>query len=106
MSGTPMIASQVIFGQRPSEEKFQISVTIGMPYETGKSPNEWACPVSISPLHNEIRDVHGDGSLQALCLAVSCVYTMLEYFVEDGGKLLYETGEEFPLKSTFGRSYR
>lgn|GEM_PF-5689375 len=62
--------------------------------------------MSIAPFISKRHDVHGDGSLQALCLAISAIYQQLKYFIEDGGELLYEAGETFALDASFGRSYR
>jgi hypothetical protein len=95
----PIVAQIVIFGQRPGGQRFQITVRIRTPYQVSGEHEEWACPVSLEPLYANLRDIHGGDSFQALCLAVRLVHQLLKGFVEDGGSLTYETGEEFPLDS-------
>jgi hypothetical protein len=98
------IASESLFGQKhPHEDRFEITVQIGTPYQVGTIPEEWACPVSVKPLYKVLHDAHGEGSLQALCLAISLAQDLLQAFRENGGKLTFETGDEFPLEAySFG----
>jgi hypothetical protein len=44
-------------------------------------------------------DFHGEGALQALCLALQYIRWQLDHFIENGGILLTENGEEFRLQS-------
>jgi hypothetical protein len=91
-----VIARESLFGQRPGEERFAISVEIGRPYKYGaESPTAWVCPVTVEPFFSHA--LYGEGSLQALCLAVGSVIRELEEFVANGGKLTYEDGEGFLL---------
>jgi hypothetical protein len=93
-----IIASEKLFGQHPGEERFPITIEIGRPYKWGgTSPTEWACPVKIRPFDNLSIDSHGEGSFQALCLALYRVQLQLVHFKEEGGILLYEDGQEFSL---------
>ena len=91
------IARGVIFARRPGEERFQIAIEIGTPYQCG--PEEWACPVSLEPLYAKA-DLHGIDSFQALCLAIRFGHNLLTGFLEDGGTLTFEDGEPFPLDSS------
>jgi hypothetical protein len=96
-------ATTSIIGQRPGEEPFLIKVQIGIPCQCGNDPEEWACPVSLTPLYKHLHDAHGGNSLQALCLAVSLALDLLQDFKEKGGALRFPSGEEFPLESySFG----
>lgn len=96
-------ATASIIGQRPGEEPFLIKVQIGVPYQCGNDPEEWACFVSLTPLYKRLHDAHGGNSLQALCLAVSLALDLLQDFKEKGGALRFPSGEEFPLESySFG----
>ncbi len=104
------IASESMFGKRPDEERFKITVEIGMPYQVAGDQEEWACPVSVRPLYKKLHDAHGGSSLQALCLAIALAQDLLHGFREKGGFLTYDTGDEFPLEAySFGvaakRSY-
>ena len=96
------IAEETIFGRRQAGERFDVHIEVGVPYQWGDDPNEWACPVSMRPLHSELRDIHGGSSLQALCLALSLAKSLLEGFLQSGGQLTYETGENFAIDAVFG----
>jgi hypothetical protein len=48
-----------------------------------------ACPVAIRGMYDNLADIHGEDSLQALCLAASLVRTLIAGFVSDGGKLSF-----------------
>ncbi len=102
-----VIATTRLFGTRPSEDRFEITVEIGTPHKCGDDPEEWVCPVDVQPLYNKLRDAHGSDSLQALCLAVALAQDLLHGFREKGGSLTNEDGEEFPLEAySFGIARR
>jgi hypothetical protein len=93
-----IIASEKLFGQRTGEERFSITIEIGRPYKWGgDSSTEWACPVSVAPFDTIVKGSHGEGSFQALCLALRTVQLQLVHFREQGGKITLESGDEFPL---------
>jgi hypothetical protein len=105
------IAQLSLLGARPDEQPFQITVQIGTPYLYAKDPEEWACPVVVSPLFKNLRDAHGGDSFQALCLAVALAQDLLHGFRENGGVLSNEgdgEGEDtFPLEAyAFGAARR
>lgn len=101
------IAQVSMLGTRPGEQSFQITVQIGTPYQCGSDPEEWACPVAVSPLFRNLHDAHGGDSFQALCLAVALAQDLLRDFQQNGGALSYETGERFPLEAyAFGSARR
>jgi len=102
-----VIAHTSIFGQRPGEERFELLVEIGAPYQCSDDPEEWACPVAVQPLYKRLDDAHGGDSLQSLCLAISLAQDLLQDFIEKGGSLTYEAGDHFPLESySFGVAKR
>jgi len=90
-----MIAHTRILAQRGGEEPFEVEVQVGTPYQD--RPDEWACPVAVSPLYGRLRDARGDSSLQALCLAASLALNLLQDFKDEGGSLFLVSGEDFPL---------
>ena len=94
-----VIATFSLFGQRPGEEPFKITVEIGMPYKSGVNPEEWACPVNVEPLYHRLHDVYGENSFQSLSLAISLAQLLLWDFEDKGGVLLSETGDKFPLEA-------
>jgi hypothetical protein len=98
MTNQEVIASETLWGQRPGEDPFIIAIEIRKPFAWGgSSPTEWACAVKVGNLYSQT--VHGEGALQALCLASQMIRSMLSNFLEEGGSLTYEQGEAFDLKS-------
>jgi hypothetical protein len=94
-----------IIGINPGGERIKISAKIGKPYpvEGNEGIDEWACPVSLEPLYKSLHDAHGEGSLQALCLAINLILDLLQSFIEKGGKLVHEDGTRFSIESySFG----
>ena len=94
-----VIAKISMFGQRSGEDRFEIILEIGTPYQCGDRQEEWACPVALSPLYERLCDMRGVSSFQALCLAIALAQELLADFKEKGGSLTFETGEEFPLQA-------
>jgi len=84
------IASRTLVGIDKSKGTFEIRVSIGAPYHVG--PDEWACRIALDGLHSSLRDTHAVDAFQALMLAQRLARQLPTYFVEDGGKLLYEPG--------------
>lgn len=99
VAGRIAIARTTFLGERPIGHKFEIIVEIGQPYRCGDSPDEWACPVRLEGLHDNLRDVHGGDAVQALCLAVRLAFHLLSSFKAEGGRLLFKIGEEVPLEA-------
>ncbi len=93
---TAIIASESLLGQRPGEDRFVIKIEIGQPYKwEGTSQTEWAADITVLPLFSRPRAIHGEGSLQALCLALRMVHAELSNFQESVGKLMTAEGEKF-----------
>ena len=85
----------------PTGERFTASVEIGRPYCL--PDGHWACSVRIRGLYDNLADIHGEDSLQALCLAASLVRLLLRALMEDGGRLLHpNTNDSYDLDATFG----
>jgi len=77
-----------------------VEVRIGVPEPVGHG--EWACAVTLTGLYERLAPMHGGDPLQALTLAVGLVRMLLTTFVDTGGRLLFESGEEVPLSAYFG----
>jgi hypothetical protein len=89
------IARELVFGKRPGGSPCAIEVSVSKPFRgAGLAVEEWICPLTLSPLFAEVREVHGNSSLQALCLALSLAIDALEKFKADGGSLAYEDGAD------------
>ena len=89
------IASHRLWAQKLSGEPFEVHLQIGVPYLVNEEEQEWACPVSLTPLFKELGASHGGSSFQALCLASALALGLLQDFREKGGVLFYAPGEEF-----------
>ncbi len=103
---TAALASTQMVGIRPGGERLTITVRIGQPYLSNSHPDTWSCPVSVEPLYSKLADIAGEDSLQALVLACSLAFTLLQDFKDKGGKLLNEDGEDFPLDAYGFRGLR
>ncbi|SRR6266480_3926688 len=97
------IAITELIGETKNRGRFSIRVQIGRPYLRAKDPDMWACPVSVDPLHKQLADIAGEDSFQALCLASRLATSLLEGFVQSGGRLLNDDGTTFSLDN-FGFS--
>ena len=96
------IAEQILEATDPTGRSTEVVVRVGTPYQVGA--DEWACGVAVDGLHNQLRDIHGGSSLQALCLAASFARVLLSHFVEQGGQLFYAgTKDTFNIDACFSR---
>jgi hypothetical protein len=86
----------------PHGEHNQVIIEIGRPYRA--PAGEWACPVAMRGLYNRLPDVHGEDSLQALCLAASLVRMLLSGFVEKGGEIFFlNSDSKYDLDAIFSQ---
>jgi len=93
-------ASRKLWAVCPKRGPFEIEVQIGVPYRV--SDSEWACSVGLPGLHDRLKDMHGVDSWQALMLAQRLARTLLDGFIEDGGKLYASAdGDDIDLASFF-----
>lgn len=82
---------------------FEISLGIGKPYPI--SADEWACAVRVQGLHDQLSDMHGIDSWQALQLACQLAAQLLESFVENGGRLFWEEGgDQLAVSALFAKA--
>ena len=86
------VAHRELMARTPEGKEFSITVRLGQPYKSTDS--EWACPVSIEGLHENLRDIRGVDSWQSLQLAFCLALDLLASFVEDGGRLFWRDSEE------------
>lgn len=97
-----------IYGLSKSGERFPIHIEIGKPYHRKKyGDHDWACPLSLKPLYENLAESAGINSIHSLCLGLSLIFDLLAHFREDGGRLEYEDGTEFTLEGyAFGQVLR
>ena len=91
-----VIAKLELLGVRSSGERVPVTVEIGRPYDIrdGKGADCAGCPVAIHGLHDNLHDIHGEDTLQALTLAVAFVHRLLSDFTAKGGRLLFKDSDE------------
>jgi hypothetical protein len=104
---TQYIASLDLLAVDTSGARTPVELRIGAPerVETG----EWRCTVRLDGLHDELIPMHGEDSVQALCLALGLAAALLRDFVSGGGRLLDgaqpaepEDEADWPLEAYFG----
>ena len=100
------VASTKFTGIRSNGERIVIQFEVGRPYLRGKhGADDWACPLSLTPLYRNLADSGSNDPVHALCLAISLALQLLGGFREDGGRLEYDDGTEVPLEAfAFGIS--
>ena len=91
MGQSDFIADRKLYAIAADGRSFEIHLAIGYPYQI--TEDEWACAIQVAGLHRT-KDVHGADSWQALQLAHQLAAQLLEYFVQDGGRLFCEEGGE------------
>ena len=75
-------------------------IAIGRPVVV--SDREARCPISLEGLHHPLPDVRGGSPLQALLLAARLAGRLLHGFLETGGRVLDDDGDDMPLDAYFG----
>ena len=82
-----LIASHRLLWQHADGTESIMTVNVGTPYYADNGA--WACPVSLDGFDGRYRDIYGDSSLQALCLALSLVEKQLGHMLATNNTLLY-----------------
>lgn len=81
------IASIELIWLRADGCEVTITARVGTPYQF--DGNQYRCPVEVVGFDGRYPDIAGEGSLQALCLAIRLLSTRLEYLLKEGGRLVY-----------------
>lgn len=81
------IATQSILWLRPDGTEAMIEAKIGTPYMLDE--RTWACPASLEGVDGRYPDIVGEGSFQALSLAVRLIANRLGHMLEDSAQLVY-----------------
>lgn len=83
--------------------RIPMRLELGQPRPDGRGA--WACQVSVDGYDQRSKDMHGEDSLQALCLALRLFRLHLELPLKRGSRLVYpDEGGEFQLHAYFERS--
>jgi len=85
---TPLfIATQTILWLRPDRTEVMIEAKIGTPYMLDE--RTWACPACLEGVDGRYPDIVGEGSFQALSLAMQLIGNRLGHMLEDSAQLVY-----------------
>src|SRR5688572_12346453 len=79
------ITQRTLYLKNADKKVKKISLAIGHPYK--KDENTWACAVQLKGLYENLADICGEDSIQALMLAQNLARTLLTDFVNKGGKI-------------------
>jgi hypothetical protein len=86
----PVVASRNLVAFDTGRGEFPVRLAIGQPYRCAE--NDWACSVALDGLYEHLWDQHGFDSFQALMMAQNLARTLLNDFIEQGGRLLDAPG--------------
>ena len=80
-----IIAEKDLVGIDPDGSRFKIMLKICRP--TVKD-NEWVCRIGAIGIHPALREVRANDSFQALMRGRKLLQHILDYFIDDGGRIL------------------
>ena len=85
---TPVfIATQSILWLCSDGTEVMIEAKIGAPYRVDEQT--WACPACLEGVDGRYPDIVGEGSLQALSLAMRLIANRLGHMLKDSAQLVY-----------------
>lgn len=83
--------------------RIPLRIELGQPRPDGRGA--WACLVSVDGYDRHAKDIYGEDSLQALCLAMRMVRLHLDCALERGSRLVHtDEDTDFPLEAYFEES--
>jgi hypothetical protein len=93
------IAKRILYLKNTNEQVKEVNLGIGQPYQ--KEDGSWACPLQLEGLFDDLSDVSGEDSFQALMLAQNLARTLLNALTEKGWNVLSYTGKEVDVDILF-----
>lgn len=81
-----VIAKRELMVVSANGETNNFSIEIEAPFE---NQGHFTCQINFIGLFNRGHQIHGDDSMQALCLAIRFASSLLENVVQEGGRFLY-----------------
>jgi len=101
------IASLDLLAVDASGLRTAVALRVGVPEPA--ATGEWQCMLRVDGLYDGLMPAAGEDSLQALCLALGLVASLLRDFLAGGGRLYFvqegaEPSEEsaWPIEAYFG----
>ena len=95
----PYIAVRTLYLKNTEEEIKEVNLGIGQPFQTAEG--SWACPVQLKGLFENLSDVYGEDSFQALMLAQNLARTLLNALVEKGWTIYSYSDKEVDVDTLF-----
>lgn len=93
------IAERILYLKDTDEEIKEVNLSIGQPYQ--KEDGSWACPIQLKGLFEDLSDVSGDDSFQALMLAQNLARTLLNALAEKGWTVYSNSDKEVDVDTLF-----
>jgi len=93
------IAERTLFLKNMDEEIKEVNLRIGQPYP--KEDGSWACPIQLNGLFEDLSDVNGEDSFQALMLAQNLARTLLNALAEKGWNVRSYANKEVDVDTLF-----
>ena len=93
------IAEKILFLKNTDEEVKKVNLSIGQPYQKGDG--SWACPIQLKGLFENLSDVSGEDSFQALMLAQNLARTLLNALAEKGWNVYSQGDKEVDVDTLF-----
>ena len=85
------IAERILYLKNTDKEVKKVNLRIGQPYQ--REDGSWACPIQLKGLFENLSDIGGEDSFQALMLAQNLARTLLNAFAEKGWNV-YSYGDK------------
>jgi hypothetical protein len=102
LKGGVAIAERQVICERSNGERIRVTLRIGKPFRA--SDVDWACPVEAEGLFENLADIHGIDSFQALVLAQGLLRSLMYGEIENGSTFWWaETHEQLNIEQMFGR---
>jgi len=93
------IAERLLYLKNTDSAVKEVNLCIGQPYQ--KEDGSWACPIQLKGLFEDLSDVGGEDSFQALMLAQNLARTLLNAFAEKGWTVYSYADKEVDVDTLF-----
>jgi hypothetical protein len=93
------IAERTLYLKNTDEEVKEVNVCIGQPYQ--RVDGSWSCPILLKGLFEDLSDISGEDSFQALMLAQNLARTLLNAFAEKGWNVYSYADKEVDVDTLF-----
>ncbi len=87
-----LIAEQKLWSVSSSTVSKTLVLKLGAPEKI--DTDQWQCFWEIHGLHENVKPVISNENWHSLMLAIKTIEQLLTFFVEDGGKLFFQSGSE------------